>query len=277
MRFGKSQYRRFGTSTGAYSVVTERENFDSQITLTDYEADLVLTYFGKENIHIGNVQSNPLLSAKQFRLFPDGGIINLNVVFPKPDKSELRLYLSATAGFKPSGEEIWFVYVLDGAIWIGAMEEPEWRSNSSILRKDEFDDLYQLAVNEDDAIRITTLKERDVFSRDYKLAINRMEIAGFRCEYDPTHKLFVSRFSRRNYLEAHHLIPLGLQAEFQPKLDTLDNIYCLCTYCHRAVHHADEPIARDILGTLSAKRKILDTFELSVEDLFSLYAVEEID
>ena len=277
MQFGKAQHRRFGTSVGAYSVVTNREHYDSQITLTDYEADLVLKYFGNVNIHIGNVQSNPVQSAKQFRLFPDGGTVNLNVVFPKPDKSELRLYLSATAGFKPSGGEVWFVYVLDGAIWIGAMEEKGWRNNSSILKKDDYDDLYQLAVNEDDVIRITTLKERDVFRRDYKLALNRMELAGFLCEYDPEHKLFVSRYSRRNYLEAHHLIPLGLQTEFQLKLDTLDNIYCLCTYCHRAVHHADEPVARDILGTLSSKRNILGTFELSVDDLFSLYAVEVID
>ena len=276
MQFGKPQHQRFKTSTGAYSVVTDRENYDSQITLTDYEADLVLTYFGKENIHIGNVQSNPTLSAKQFRLFPDGRTINLNVVFPKLDKSELRLYLSTTAGFKPSGGEIWFVYVLDGAIWIGAMDEPEWRSNSSILKKDDFDDLYQLAVNEDDEIRIATLKERDVFRRDYRLAHRRMEIANYLCEYDPSHKLFVSRFSRRNYLEAHHLIPLGLQGEFQGKLDTLENIYCLCTYCHRAVHHADESVAREILGTLSGIRNVLDTHDLNVEDLFGLYAVEEI-
>ncbi len=277
MQFGKAQHRRFGTLDGAYSFVTDREHFDSQITLTDYEAELVLRHFGNENVHVGNVQSNPAKAAKQFRLFPDGEPINLNLVFPKPDKPELRLYLSSTAGFKPNGGEIWFVFVIEGAIWIGSMDETIWRINSSILKTDEFDDLYQLALNEDDAIRVTTLKERDIYRRDYRLALNRMEIAGFVCEYDPTHRLFVSRFSRRNYLEAHHLIPLGLQAQFQPKLDTIENIYCLCTYCHRAVHHAEEPLARNILGTLSEKRDILNKYAIGLDDLFSLYAVEEID
>jgi hypothetical protein len=277
MQFGKAQHLRFETVTGAYSVVTDREHYDSQITLTDYEAEIVLDYFGRENIHIGNVQSDPVVSSKEFRLSPNGTTIDLNLVFPKPDRTELRLYLSANAGFKPSGGEVWFVYILDGAIWVGSMEESAWRNHSSILKTDEYDDLYQLAVNEDDDIRITTLKQRDVFSRDYKIALQRMELAGYSCEYDSSHKLFVSRFSRRNYLEAHHLVPLGLQSEFPHKLDTLENVYCLCSYCHRAVHHADEPVAREILGTLSAKRDILDTYGLKVDDLFSLYSVEEID
>ncbi|CAN5612537.1 hypothetical protein BH10ACI3_BH10ACI3_26590 [soil metagenome] len=277
MQFGKAQNRRFGTLDGAYSFVTDREHYDSQITLTDYEAELVLRHFGNENIHVGNVQSNPTKASKQFKLFPDGELISLNLVFPKPDKPELRLYLSATAGFKPVGGNIWFVFVVDGEIWIGQMDEASWRSNSSILKTDDYDDLYQLAVNEDDVIRITTLTERDVYQRDSRLALKRMAAAGFACEYDGKHKLFVSRFSRRNYVEAHHLIPLGLQAEFRPKLDMIENIYCLCTFCHRAVHHADEPLAREILGTLSEKRNVLDYYGLGLKDLFSLYAVEEID
>jgi hypothetical protein len=46
MRFGKSQKLKFRTNTGAYSVVTNRENFDSQITATDAEAELLRTFFG---------------------------------------------------------------------------------------------------------------------------------------------------------------------------------------------------------------------------------------
>ena len=277
MQFGKVQSSRFGTTMGAYSVVTEREHFDSQITLTDFEAELLLTFFGKENIHVGKVQSNKSLSAKKFRLFPNGEETELNVVFPKPEKPELRLYLSGTASFKPAGGEIWFVYILDEEIWIGSLDEAAWRFNSSVLKTDDFDDLYQLAVNDDDEIRIATLKARDVFGRDYRLALQRMKLADYFCEFDSGHKLFISRFSKRRYVEAHHLIPLGLQGEFTQKLDTLDNIYCLCTFCHRAVHHAEAPVARGILETLSKKRNVLDSFALGVDDLFGLYAVEEIE
>ena len=68
MKFSKVQERRFGTSNGAYSTVTDRENYDSQITLTDYEAELVISHFGHSNLHVGNVQSNPTLASKPLRL-----------------------------------------------------------------------------------------------------------------------------------------------------------------------------------------------------------------
>jgi 5-methylcytosine-specific restriction enzyme A len=277
MKFGTIQKRKFETSKGAYSRVTDRENYDSQITLTDYEADLVVTHFGKSSIYVGNVGSNREMSAKQFRLFPDGQRIDLNVVYPKPNKTELRLYISSRAGFKPDGGQIWFIFKKDDDLWIGAMSEIAWRNVSSEVKQDEFDDDYQQTVNDCDNIRISRLKERDTYARDRNIALKRLELSGFTCEYDSTHNLFSSRFSRKPYLEVHHLIPMGLQSEFSRSLDIMNNVFCLCPYCHRAVHHAEEPLAREILKKLSDKRSILDEFSLSVTELFSLYAVEEID
>ena len=157
MRFGAIQKKKFGTSSGAYSVVTSREHYDSQITLTDYEAAMVITHFGKGQIHVGNVQSNKPLSSKPFRLFPRGKVINLNVVYPKPEKTELRLYISTKAGFKPEGGEIWFMFLKDGAIWIGAMPESKWRAESSEAKQDVSDEIYQQAINDTDTVRIATL------------------------------------------------------------------------------------------------------------------------
>jgi 5-methylcytosine-specific restriction protein A len=277
MKFGKVQEGRFGTSAGAYSVVTDRENYDSQITLTDYEAELVISHFGRQNLHVGNVQSNRTLASKPLRLYPTGEYVNLNIVFPKPEKTELRLYISSRAGFKPDGGEIWFMFSKDGDIWIGAMSESAWRFESSELKRDDADSIYQESLDETDNIRIAKLKERDTYARDRNVAIKRMELAGFTCEYNPEHSLFISRFSRKPYLEAHHLIPIGLQGDFTESLDTVHNVFCLCPHCHRAVHHAEEPIARNILQTLADKRQMLDNFTLSVPDLFSLYAIEEIE
>lgn len=276
MKFGKVQKRRFGTSNGAYSTVTDRENHDSQITLTDYEAELVVSHFGRSNLHVGNVQSNPTLACKPFRLYPGGEQIQLNIVFPKPEKTELRLYISSRAGFKPDGGEIWFMFLRDDEIWIGAMPEDTWRFESSELKNDEADSIYQESLDETDNIRIAKLKERDTYARDRNVAIKRMELSGFSCEYDPKHNLFISRFSRKPYLEAHHLIPISLQGEFTEPLDTIHNVFCLCPYCHRAVHHAEESIARGILSSLADTRDVLNRFSLSLSDLYSLYAVEKI-
>jgi 5-methylcytosine-specific restriction protein A len=277
MKFSKVQEQRLGTKDGAYSVVTSREFYDSQITLTDYEAELVLSHFGKSNIHIGNVKSNLELASKTLRLYPSGTEIRLNIVFPKPEKTELRLYLSAKSGFKPNGGEIWFIFQKDNDLWVGAMPENKWRKESSNLKQDEFDTIYQNSLEEDFEAKTTTIKSRDIYSRDRRIALKRFELSGFICEYDPSHQLFVSRFSRKPYLEAHHLVPMALQGDFNKKLDTVHNVFCLCPYCHRAVHHAEEGFARDILAKLVKHRSILDSYSLSLTDLFSLYAVEEID
>jgi 5-methylcytosine-specific restriction enzyme A len=236
---------------------------------------MVVSHFGQSNLHVGNVNSNKTLSAKTFYLFPDGEAITLNVVYPKLNKTELRLYLRAA--FKPNGGDIWFMFVREDKIWIGSMNESEWRSESSEFKHDEGDELYQNSVNDPDIIRIGQLKERNVYVRDRNIALQRMELSGFACEFDPKHHLFISRFSKRPYLEVHHLVPMGLQQEFSKPLDTINNVFCLCPYCHRAVHHAEEPFARKIIGDLAQKRTVLSDFDLSIPDLFSLYAVEEID
>lgn len=277
MKFGKIQKRKFGAQKGAYSVVTERENYDSQITLTDYEAELVIRHFGQENLHVGNVQSNKVLASKPLHFYPSGKIINLNIVYPKPEKTELRLYISSRAGFKPEGGEIWFLFAKDANLWIGAMSETSWRAESSELKKDDSDAIYQEALDESDSIRIAKLKARDSYARDRNVALKRMKLSGFSCEFDPKHNLFISRFSKQPYLEAHHLIPIGLQGDFAESLDTVHNVFCLCPYCHRAVHHAEETLARDILSKLATSRPVLEKFSLKVQDLFGLYAVEEID
>lgn len=277
MRFGRIQKRKFGTDDGAYSIVTKREHFDSQITLTDYEAEIVISHFGKENLHVGKVQSNPSLSSKQFRRFSDGKMIKININYPKPKKPELRLYISSKKGFKPDAGDIWFMFSKDGEIWIGAMPESEWRNESSELKQDESDEVYQSSINDTNALRIAKLKGRDVYARNRNIAIKRMEFSGFTCEFDSSHNLFISRFSNKRYLEAHHLVPMGLQGEFKKTLDTIHNIFCLCPFCHRAVHHAEKSLACSILESLSTKGPILQDFELSLPDLFSLYAVEEIE
>ncbi|NLN03186.1 MAG: hypothetical protein GX174_14985 [Lentisphaerae bacterium] len=275
MKFNTIHKIKFNTAHGAYSVVTETEYQHSMITPSGYETEIMLSYFGKDNIHVGNVKSNKTLSQKQFRMFPEGNTIYLNLVFPKKNKTELRLYVSNNAGYKTKSGDVWFVFVKDGEIWIGSMPEPDW-SDLSLMKQDDSDEFYQRIVNDSDEIRRQKLKERDVYARDPRIAERRMNLAGFKCEFEPEHQLFVSRFSCRPYLEAHHLIPIGLQGDFKKSLDTVNNVFCLCPNCHRAVHHAKADDARKILCKLAKSRAgLLDSFSLTVPDLLCLYAVEE--
>ena len=46
MIFGLLQKNKFRVDDGAYSLITDRGHYDSQITATDAEADLIVRYFG---------------------------------------------------------------------------------------------------------------------------------------------------------------------------------------------------------------------------------------
>ena len=60
--------------------------------------------------------------------------------------------------------------------------------------------------------------------------------AGNKCEICAEHKSFIAQDGRM-YTEAHHLIPLAGQAEFENSLNQEQNIVCLCPNCHREIHH----------------------------------------
>ncbi|MFP3596051.1 DUF262 domain-containing protein [Chryseobacterium sp. SIMBA_029] len=143
MQFDHKLKEYFSAEKGAYSEVTPREFYDSQITLTGVEADIVESYFGKNNINVGSVKSNVELSSKRFLILPDLMEVELNLVYPKASKSELRLYLRK--GFKPNGGDIFVVYISkDNKLVIGGYPIEEWRGIS--------EDYEQLSLFEDENV-----------------------------------------------------------------------------------------------------------------------------
>lgn len=279
MQFGPNQLRRFKSTDGAYSSVTAREHEDSQITLTDHEKEIVLDHFGTTSITRGSIGKAPAQAqaqaSKKFLLYPDGNEIRLNINFPKKSGTELRLYLNSE--FKPEPDFVVFIFPRDGQLWIGAMQENAWRAGSADVISDNTDSTYQNLIQENDEVKITTLKERDVYVRDRKIALASMENAGYVCEFDNSHHLFTSRFSNRPYLEAHHLIPMEFQPDFKTKsLDIVENVFCLCPNCHRAVHHAVKDNTRQILDELTAARNPFADFKLTIQQLHAMYGVEDI-
>lgn len=150
MIFQQIHKNSFNCSIGAFSNVTERDNYDSQVTITKNEKEIILNYFGESNIHRGNKSSNPELALKEFILYPRMDTISLNLVFPKKDKNELRLYLSEEKNFKPKSNDIWFVYLnQDNKLVIGYKSYDEW---DEIGLNSKYDDLYELCI---EAIRIS--------------------------------------------------------------------------------------------------------------------------
>ena len=264
MEFSFLQCTTLNAVKGSYSPVTDREIYDSQITATDSEAKLLVEFFRRsgEGIYVGNVNSNRAAARKAFRLFPTGETVFLNLVYPKPNKTELRLYLSSRAGFMPHKGDVWFLYESRerGELWIGAMPESRWRD-----------------LNEESLIgkKVETKVKR--LERDPSLVKKRMELSRYMCEYSENHKLFVARSTGSRYVEVHHIIPLNFQDEFaSKKLDNINNLYSLCPYCHAAVHHAEGRVARKLLSKMYDDRSVGFHYGISKLNLFQLYSVEEI-
>ena len=85
------------------------------------------------------------------------------------------------------------------------------------------------------------------FKRDPRVSGAAISKAAYLCEVDAAHISFIARSTKKNFVEAHHLIPLQYQEQFSASLDVLENIIALCPTCHRKLHH----------GQLGEKNKII--------------------
>ncbi len=116
--------------------------------------------------------------------------------------------------------------------------------------------------------------DKNVYPRNLSYAKKALEKANFLCEVDNSHKTFVSKSTNEQYAEAHHLIPLQFQEEFNYSLDVPANIISLCPNCHRKLHFASIYDKKEILEKLLENRKYeLKKFgiEASKEELFEIY------
>ncbi len=77
--------------------------------------------------------------------------------------------------------------------------------------------------------------------------------ANYMCETDESHPSFIRKSNFKNYTEAHHLIPLAFQSDFEYSLDIPENIVSLCSNCHNQLHYGVEK--KEILKKLYDERK----------------------
>ncbi|MGN6803296.1 MAG: HNH endonuclease [Ginsengibacter sp.] len=283
MQFQLFHKKFFNAVAGSYSIVTEREEYDSQITLTDAESEMVIQYFGRSNIQVGNVASNKSKSQKQFFLYPDMRPIKLNLVFPKPEKHELRLYISSRAGFKPKSGEIWFLFIdKNGQLIIGSFPEQVWfdldqidTEDNNYLNeiqeeiKEENLEKKQLITSPKPKIVKVAIGERIIYKRNPLIAVASLTKAKFKCEIDNSHITFIAEKSKLPYVEAHHLIPMKFQSDFNFALDRIENVVSLCPTCHRGIHLGVSDYKRFLIESIYASRTVINNF--TIDDLYSFY------
>lgn len=81
------------------------------------------------------------------------------------------------------------------------------------------------------------VNNKKVWRRNPKYASGAIADANYLCEFDNQHKHFISKFNGENYVEAHHLIPMQYQDQFDKSLDIHANIVSICLVCHKKIHY----------------------------------------
>jgi 5-methylcytosine-specific restriction enzyme A len=119
-----------------------------------------------------------------------------------------------------------------------------------------------------------SVNNQKVWSRNPKYASEAVAYADYLCEFDNNHQHFISKFNQKNYVEAHHLIPMQYQEQFDCSLDIHANIVSICLVCHKKIHFGLFEDKKDILDKLFNSRKErlkLTGIDMDISQLYSYY------
>lgn len=121
------------------------------------------------------------------------------------------------------------------------------------------------AITRDKLEKLPTLEptlitegERFVVKRDAAIGVVAIANSNYKCEYEEKHTTFISKRTKKPYMEAHHLIPVSQSQYIWKKkhtnVDCIENIVSLCPTCHRAIHHGEFDVKLSILKKLYDKK-----------------------
>lgn len=111
------------------------------------------------------------------------------------------------------------------------------------------------------------------YTTNSRIAKTALQMADFQCAIDPSHKTFISKLGKQ-YMEAHHLLPMNAQKDFGINIDRVENIVSLCPICHSAIHLGNDVVRLNRLNKLYSQR--CDELkkcgiDISIGDLYSKY------
>ena len=280
--FSENLRKYFDASIGAYSPVTNTEVGDGQLTVSGAEKELVIGHFGATELaqYQGNdatLEAAGLDARREFRLFPTGRIVRPKLKYPKPGNSELRLYFNSEE-FTVRKDRVWGTFLRGSEIWIyqlprlvhddivnGAVSGSD-RNEVIEAETDDYQEIVNSAAPEQ--IASTSMS----WKRNPRIAAQSLLNHGYICELFPEHPVFVSRFTGKPFVEAHHLIPMKEQAKFEMNLDVAENICVLSPFGHRKIHVARfDDIVSDLNRLIASRAGLLEHARITADELLGLY------
>ena len=120
------------------------------------------------------------------------------------------------------------------------------KENDESTKIEEDDTKFQILINEEPIENIpqkTLTSSRETYERSPMISKKGIIAADYLCEYNQKHITFMSKASGKQFVEAHHLIPMSKQEIILNKsiqknvnIDIVENIVSLCPNCHRNIH-----------------------------------------
>lgn len=148
--------------------------------------------------------------------------------------------------------------------------------NFLLEEKNEEDELSQIEFKPKVVAseRFTKITSQPRSANERNKAFKR---ANWKCEYNSEHTTFLNRYNNKQYLESHHLIPIGHQLNYEFSLDTVANIITLCPNCHRFIHYGRSEEVKDMLQYFYEKREKelkLSGINVTFEELLEIYGTQ---
>jgi len=254
--------------------VTPAEAERGHITIPKTDHDFFHKAFGKI-VTDPQARKIPGLGLKTFYLESNGKRLRLRLVYRNPPRGELRLYFNKGAGIKPKTFEVFYARKSGSRVIIGLKK-------SKLKKASEIVSPKVLAVKNVEESEINRLlyddgdkkTRKQVYKRRVVLARKCFERASYNCEAGYVKPGFNSRRTGKNYLEAHHMIPVSLKRNFKADLDRIENLFALSAHAHRALHYGEPQGVWDILQRLLHKRpEIMEITGLTPELLRKIYKI----
>lgn len=125
-------------------------------------------------------------------------------------------------------------------------------------------------------VEVKSTYKKVVPRKNRMVALQSLERADYKCEYDPEHMTFITN-KGKPYVEAHHLIPIREQDRFDYYLDNSANIVALCPNCDKALTLGTDELKETILRKLFYSRiEHLERngIEITFSELLEMYHIK---
>ncbi|MGX5573307.1 hypothetical protein [Bacillus toyonensis] len=191
-----------------------------------------------------------------------------NQEFQKKNDKGNRMYSTALKHFKRYMEFYYKEYRIE-------LLKEEMDYEKSIVRNIVKENVkVKIVDKEQEKPAYRTVNTKKIWSRNPRYASEVVADANNLCEFDNEHRHFISKFNQKNYVEAHHLIPMKYQDHFDCSLDVHANIVSICLVCHKKIHFGLFEDKKEILDKLfDSRRERLKAsgIEVVIDEFYSYY------